>query len=226
MLDVYLRNGRAFLAVRLFLPKREKGIGVVYSHGWGGAHLFDDLHQYLADSGITVASLEQRGYGRSPGKAVLAKWPDDMAAVGEWLRARNRRVWSMGLSTGGTMALVTAGKHAWIGGAIALSPFATLKRIRQDYPPGRKVLADRFGAFRPIDYATADALTWTAKIAPRPAIVVHARGDEIVPFAHAEMIRDHAGATLWAIPRGDHRMQKTDRRALFRRILETLTKAG
>jgi pimeloyl-ACP methyl ester carboxylesterase len=225
MLDVYLRNGRTFLAVKLFLPKRERGLGVVFSHGWGGAHMFDDLHQFLADAGITVASMEQRGYGQSSGNAVLAKWPDDMAAVAEWLRTGKRRVWSMGLSTGGTMALVTAGKHDWISGAIALSPFATLKRIRQDYPPSRKVLADRFGAFRPIDYSTADALTWTAKIAPRPAIVIHARGDEIVPFAHAEMIRDQAGATLWAIPRGDHRLQKIDRPALFKRILETLRKA-
>ena len=224
MLDVYLRNGRTFLAVRLFLPKREKGLGVVHSHGWGGAHSFDDLHQYLADSGVTVASLEQRGYGQSPGKSILAKWPNDMAAVGEWLRARNHRVWSMGLSTGGTMALVTAGKHDWIAGAIALSPFATLKSIHQDYPPCRKTLADRFGAFRPIDYSTADALTWTARIAPRPAIVVHARRDEIVPFAHAEMIRDQAGATLWAMPRGDHRLQKIDRPALFKRILATLAK--
>jgi pimeloyl-ACP methyl ester carboxylesterase len=223
MLDVYLRNGRTFLAVKLFLPERGNGLGVVFSHGWGGAHLFDDLHAFLAKSGVTVASMEQRGYGQSTGKAVLAKWPEDMAAVAEWLRARDLRVWAMGLSTGGTMALVAAGKYPWIRGAIALSPFATLKLIHHDYPPGKKILADRFGPFRPADFETADALAWTGKIAPRPALVVHARNDEIVPFAHAEMIRDKGGATLWEIPGGDHRLQTIDRPALFERVRQSLS---
>ncbi len=223
MVDVYLQSGRAFLAVKLFLPARRNGVGVVYSHGWGGAHLFDDLHGFLADSGVTVASIEQRGYGQSMGKAVLAKWPVDMAVVGAWLQAQDLRVWAMGLSTGGTMALVAAGKRDWIAGAIALSPFATLKLIRRDYPPCRKILADRFGTFRPVDFKTADALAWTGKIAPRPALVIHARGDEIVPFAHAEMIRDQGGATLWEIPGGDHRLQSIDRPALFERIRQTLS---
>ena len=225
MLDVYLRSGRIFLAVKLFLPERANGVGVVYSHGWGGAHLFDDLHAFLAKSGVTVASVEQRGYGQSTGKAVLAKWPEDMAAVGEWLRVRDLSIWTMGLSTGGTMALVTAGKHDWIAGAIALSPFATLKLIHHDYPPCRKILADRFGRFRPADFETADALTWGAKIAPRPALVVHARNDEVVPFAHAEAIRDKCGATIWDIRGGDHRLQTIDRSGLFKRIKQALVKS-
>ena len=224
MLDIYLRNGRIFLAVKLFLPEHANGVGVVFSHGWGGAHLFDDLHAFLARSGVTVASLEQRGYGQSTGKAVLGKWPEDMAAVGEWLRVRTRRIWTMGLATGGTMALVTAGKYDWIAGAIALSPFATLKLIRHDYPPGKEILADRFGTFRSEDFKTADGLSWTAKIAPRPALVVHARNDEIVPFSHAEMLRDKSGATLWDIPDGDHRLQTIDRLGLFKRIKQTLVK--
>ena len=121
------------------------------------------------------------------------------------------------------MALVAAGKFEWIAGAIALSPFATLKLIRRDYPPCKQVLVERFGKFRPMDYRMADGLTWTARIAPRPAVVVHARGDEIVPFAHAEMIRDQGGATLWDIPGGDHRLQSIDRPALFKRITRVLT---
>ncbi len=44
MFDMYLRNGRVFLAVKLVLAERSNGVGVVFSHGWGGAHLFDDLH--------------------------------------------------------------------------------------------------------------------------------------------------------------------------------------
>ena len=220
-----MRSGRGFLAAKLFVPAHPSGPGVVFSHGWGGAHVFDDLHQYLSDRGILVASIEQRGYGRSPGKPALAKWPEDMAAVGEWLRGRASRVFAMGLSTGGTMALVAAGTCEWFAGAIALSPFASLAYIRRDYPPCKKILAARFGTFRPSDYAAANALTWTPRIAPRPAIVAHSRGDEVVPFAHAEMIRDQGGAALWEFADGDHRLQSIDRPSLFKRIRHALLKA-
>ncbi len=43
-----------------------------------------------------------------------------------------------------------------------------------------------------------------------------------MPFAHAEMIRDQGGATLWEFPDGDHRLQLIDPPALFERIKRTL----
>ncbi len=77
--DIYLKNGRVFLHTTRWVPKEANGIGVVFSHGWGGAHVFDDLHQRLAGWGFTVASLEQRGYRESTGKARWASPP-----VGPW----------------------------------------------------------------------------------------------------------------------------------------------
>jgi pimeloyl-ACP methyl ester carboxylesterase len=224
MLDVHLRSGNAFLAARLFLPTRPGSVGVVFCHGWSGAHHFEDLHAELAEAGVTVVSFEQRGYGLSTGRARLSAWPADMAAVAEWLRRRDLRVWVMGLSTGGTVALATAAQHPWIAGAIALSPFARLDRIRADYPPARKIFAEHFGELRAADHRAADALAWAPAIAPRPAVVVHTRRDEIVPFAHAELLRDKAGVTLWELPRGDHRLLKVDRPALFRRIRRLITR--
>lgn len=60
MLDTYLRNGRISLAVKLFLPERANGVGVVFPRGRGEAHRFDDLHGFgfLANSGVTVAPME------------------------------------------------------------------------------------------------------------------------------------------------------------------------
>jgi hypothetical protein len=69
--DIYLKNGRGFLHTTLWVPKEANGIGVVFSHGWGGAHVFGDLHQRLAGWGFTVASLEQRGYWEATGKGRL-----------------------------------------------------------------------------------------------------------------------------------------------------------
>lgn len=217
-LPIYVRNGRTFLMVHLFLPDRSKGVGIVFSHGWKCAHVMDDMHEYLAEAGVTVASLEQRGFGQSTGKARLAKWPEDMAAVGEWLRGLRLRVWSAGLSTGGTLALAAAAKHEWFAGAIALSPFASLDRIMKDYPACQEILTEYFGVLDVKDYAVGDALRWTPLIAPRRAILIHSRGDQVVPFAHAEMIARKTGATLWDIKGGNHRLENINRRKLFERI--------
>ena len=89
MLDVYLRNGRSFLATNLFVPAHPAGPGVVFSHGWGGAHLFDDLHQYLSDTGIFVAFMDQRGYGSSPGTPSLAS-PTRTRSCRSWAAAAGK----------------------------------------------------------------------------------------------------------------------------------------
>lgn len=225
MLPVHLKNGDVFLSCRLFLPRRSNGLGVAYSHGWGGAHVLDDLHAALAGWGFTVASIEQRGYGASTGKARLSTWPADLGAAATWLQQRGLRVWAAGLSTGGTMALVTAARRADLLGALAISPFATLRRIREDYPPCRQVLRQRFGRFAPEDFAMADALRWAPRIAPRRAIVVHCAADDTVPFAHAEAIRDagRGKIELWRIERGDHRLETVNRAPLFTRIRRVLS---
>ena len=225
MLAVHIRHAEIFLSCRLFLPKRSNGIGVAYSHGWGGAHVFDDLHSALAGWGFTVASIEQRGYGASTGKARLSAWPEDLGAAATWLQQRGLQVWAAGLSTGGTMALVTAARRPDLLGAIAISPFATLERIREDYPGCREILRKRFGRFGPADFATADALRWAPRIAPRRAVVLHCTADQTVPFAHAEAIRD-AGRRkieLWRIEGGDHRLETINRAPLFTRIRRVLT---
>lgn len=228
MLPVHLRSGKVFLSCRLFVPQRPNGIGVAYSHGWGGAHVFDDLHARLAEWGFTVASIEQRGYGASSGKAQLSAWPEDLGSAVSWLQARGLKVWVMGLSTGGTMALVTAAQRPDLLGAVAISPFAALRKIQDDYPPCREILRERFGRFAPLDFATADALRWTPRIAPRRAVVIHCAGDEIVPFAHARAIHAAASRTveLWGIPKGDHRLETIKRAPLFARIRSVLARGG
>jgi pimeloyl-ACP methyl ester carboxylesterase len=228
MLPVHLRSGKVFLACRLFVPKRPNGLGVAYSHGWGGAHVFDDLHARLADWGFTVASIEQRGYGASSGKPQISAWPDDLGAAATWLQARGLKVWAMGLSTGGTMALVTAAQRPDLLGAVAISPFATLKKIQEDYPPCREILRERFGRFAAADFAAADARHWAPRIAPRRAVVIHCADDEIVPFAHAKAIRAGAPRTveLWRIPGGDHRLETIKRAPLFDRIRSVLARGG
>ena len=104
-----------------------------------------NLLALLAGRGYTVLRFEQRGYGASTGKADLSMWPVDMAACAAALTQIVNKVWAMGQSTGGTMALVAATQYNCFAGAVSIAPFCSLTRILEDNANARAILEARFG---------------------------------------------------------------------------------
>src|SRR5580765_6308556 len=103
----------------MWTPAKSRNEGIVFCHGWGGGTPYDDLLSMLADRGYTVLRFEQRGYGSSSGLADLSLWPVDMAACAAAMTGIVNKVWAMGQSTGGTMALVAATQYNSFAGAVA-----------------------------------------------------------------------------------------------------------
>jgi dipeptidyl aminopeptidase/acylaminoacyl peptidase len=224
---IYLRNQDVFLGSTLRWPAGgNPRRALVYSHGWGGrrdAPHHADLLDALGAAGIASISLDQRGYFDSTGARALAAWPEDMIALVDWLRDRGiADIWVGGLSTGGTMAIVTAARDPRVHGAIALSPFASLARVLAERPDRAEFLADRFGGLGPATMATGDALAVVGQIAPRRLLIVNARDDGEFSADHGESLHDAAGAssTLWRLDTAGHTLIGTDRAALFRRIID------
>jgi len=56
-----------------------------------------------------------------------------------------------------------------------------------------------------------------------PAIIVHTWGDEIVPFAHAEMIQDQGEATPCGFAGGTHWLETIHWPALFDRVRQVIS---
>ncbi|MBI3090104.1 MAG: alpha/beta fold hydrolase [Candidatus Tectomicrobia bacterium] len=219
--DLHLEHEGCFLFCKFFVPRAADGLGVVFSHGWGGSHKFRDLQEYLAERGAHVLSLEHRGYGRSTGAPKLAAWPRDMSFLAGWLRERGLRVWMMGLSTGGTMTVTATARDPLIAGGIALASFASLEDVYRDRPDSRGILRDRFGELDDADTAAANAKVNVTAIAPRPIYLVHCKGDAAIPYQHARRIAANAAGPCETplLEGGTHFFEGIDRQALFEQFL-------
>lgn len=209
-------DGADLEAVR-FSPARTPRIGVVFAHGWSGAHRFDDLLERLAGRGIAGIRFSQRGYGESTGIAALERWPPDMNAAAALLEAEGIRVWMGGLSTGATMAIAACAANPRALGFFAIAPFLSLPAILRDNADAPTVLERRFGTLPAAAADAADARRHVRALGGRPGLVVHSRLDDTVPFAHGEEIARAGGPTvrLLALDRGNHVLSDVDRGPVF-----------
>lgn len=223
--DIHLEHDGNFLFCKFFVPAEPNGLGVVFSHGWGGSHQFGDLQSVLAAGGFHVLSLEHRGYGRSSGASKLSAWPQDMSFLAAYLRARGLKVWVMGLSTGGTMTVTTTARDPNIAGGISLAAFACLDDLFQFRPDARDILHNRFGELDDEDARAANARENVKSIAPRPIYLVHCKGDEHLTYRHSELIAESAAgaAELLLVDGGSHFFAGIDRPALFEQFIRWMT---
>jgi len=207
----------AVLDALLFEPEGASSLGVVFSHGWGGSHRFDDLLERLAGKGAACLRFFQRGFPPSTGAPDLARWPDDILAAAGVLERRGLPVWFGGQSTGATMAIAACARLPSTPGFFAIAPFASLPEILRDNPDARIALARRFGTLSKEAEEASDARTHLARLAGRPGLIVSSRADDTVPFAHGEALAKAGGPSVRFLPldRGNHVLSDADRSPLF-----------
>lgn len=107
-----------------------------YLHGQGDhSGPFAAMGDILAQHGFSVYAHDHRGFGRSPQPRghidTYDRFVDDTCAVVDRARARNpgARVWLLGLSMGGHIALRAAARLGpRLDGVVALSPGFKLRR--------------------------------------------------------------------------------------------------
>ncbi|CCG08297.1 alpha/beta hydrolase [Pararhodospirillum photometricum] len=112
--DAFLAGDGAVLPARLWRPAGDPVAVVVALHGFNDhAGAFETAGPALAARGLLVFAYDQRGFGRAPGRGT---WPgaarlaaDARAAVQAWrARAPNTRLYLLGESMGGAVALAAA----------------------------------------------------------------------------------------------------------------------
>jgi fermentation-respiration switch protein FrsA (DUF1100 family) len=177
-------------------PAEDRGITVVTFHGNAGT-MADRLEhtRLLHDLGVSILTVEYRGYGNSegsPSEDGLAM--DARAGLAE---ARRRgpanKVVIHGRSLGGAVATRLAATQP-ADGLIIESTFTSLADMagRTTIPLARRLVAYNFDSLSHIRSVTA------------PVLVVHGEQDELIPLSMGETLRDAAGAEWLAIPGGLH----------------------
>ena len=201
------------LSYALFLPEGEPAAGVVILHGAGSAkESHFDFARVARDRGLAALAYDARGHGRSDG----AFGPDaiaDAVAMIRLLHGHVPRVALRGSSLGGFCAILAGSASGGeVGAVVAICPASEamlLQGLRNDRLDGFR--ADLPGLERWLDAVRVrDA---AAALAPETALLLmHARGDEQVPYAHSEELFAAAGEPkrLLLLPGGHHRSLQHD----------------
>jgi uncharacterized protein len=218
------------LAYALFLPDDEPDAGVVILHGAGSAKEshFDFARGCRAD-GMAALAYDARGHGRSGGSFGPSAF-DDALAMADLLRAHAPQIAMRGSSMGGWQAIHAAAKageegrgrgaaadgaaanSAGICAVVAICPAPEAGLLRFVRSGQRPEFACDIEACEPW-LESLDLVEAAGRLAPETALLLmHARGDEQVPYAVSERLYEaaHEPKRLLLMPGGHHRSVQHD----------------
>jgi len=189
---------------------------MVILHGAGsGKESHGDFGRLCAASGWAAVSYDQRGHGEGTDRmspAALA----DVGRMATFLATREGvdpgRVCVRGSSMGGYLAIHAAATEDRLAGAIAICPASEdgLRRGLRDGSLEMRADVDALDAW----LSEHDLREAVAELGPKPLILLHARGDERVPYAWSEELyaraRSADAARLVILPGGHHRSVQHD----------------
>ena len=181
------------------------GSAVLHFHGNGEvvADWVGGFDQGLAAAGIATYFGEYRGYGASTGRPALGAMLDDALAIADASGVDPSKLVVYGRSVGSIYALHVAANRPVAGLVIESGIADVLERL------ALRIRPDELGATEAqVQSAIAARLDHRAKMQATtcPVLVLHARGDDLVPPIHAETLAGWAGdrAELILFDRGDH----------------------
>lgn len=157
---------------------------IVFTHGNGElidswVHQFDEPRNW----GFAVLLVEYPGYGRSPGTPSQKTITRTMSEVQTWVGKRvdidPNGIVAYGRSLGGGAATIFAdqGRTAAI---ILESTFSSVSKIAKSMGAPAFLIRDPF-----------DSLSVVRKY-KKPILIIHGTEDRVIPFVHAEELRDAA----------------------------------
>ena len=201
------------LSYALFLPGEEPRAGIVICHGAGSAKEshFDYARNAVAH-GFAAVAFDARGHGRSDGAFGPTAF-DDVLAICALMREHTPHVALRGSSMGGFCAI-----HAAARAEDPLAAVVAICPAPEDFLL-RGLRSQRLTDFRvdleasEVWLATLDIRAATASLAGRTALLImHARGDEQVPYTLSEELFEAAGdpKRLLIVPGGHHRSLQHD----------------
>ena len=207
--ELCARNG---LAYALFRPDGEPTAGVVILHGSGSAkESHFDFGRLCREAGMAALAYDARGHGRSDGP-LGASSIDDALAMCDLMREHAPRVALRGSSMGGSVAIHAASRDPDVAAVVAICPApedVLVRALRSGELPGLE--ADREALERFLE--SLDLYDAVSRLGPATALLLlHARGDEQVPYTVSEELHAaaHEPKRLILFPGGHHRSLQHD----------------
>jgi len=175
--SVVFKSGDGLQLSGWYIPAKNSKFTMLFCHGNGGniMHRLDSI-SIFCNLGLDCFIFDYRGYGSSEGKADEEGTYLDVMAAYKWLREEKKisadNIIVFGRSLGGSIAAQLASKVK-VEALIIESAFTSYVDIGKKFYPYMPVRwFARFG-YRTIDYV---------KDINCPVMIIHSRGDEIIPF--------------------------------------------
>jgi uncharacterized protein len=194
------------LAYTLWLPDSEPWGGLVVIHGaMSCKENHHDMARAARAAGLAAVCFDLRGHGETGGR-LDGRVLDDVAAIAELVP---RPLALRGSSLGGYLAIAAA-ERAGAGAIVAVCP-ASGDGLARALRTGRLEF--------PVDLPAAEAvllehdLGLIVERSATPLILIHAEGDEQVPYRHSVELHERSAAPLKrliVVPGGHHRSVQHD----------------
>ncbi len=185
--DVYFQTSDSVKLHGWFIPAGDARATVLFFHGNAG-NISDRLEsvRIFHELGLNTFIFDYRGYGKSGGQTTEKGTYLDSEAALDYLLTREdvigRKIILFGRSLGGSIAAWLARERS-PDAVILESAFTSMNDVAAKHYPFVPVrLLSRF------DYNTRDYI----REVKCPALVIHSRGDELIPFEHGEKLFETA----------------------------------
>ena len=198
---------------------------VIVLHGAGSRkENHADYARAAVAHGLAALTFDNRGHGETEGplgNGVI----DDIGALAAWLAARpeveDGRIGVRGSSMGGLLAVHAAAESPDIAAAVAICPAAEwmlaedVQRELDGRPPrtGSAMSEMRVDAPALADWLDHhDVEDAAERMGSKPLLLIHARGDEVVPYTQSEKLYERAAEPkrLVLLEGGHHRSAQHD----------------
>ncbi len=215
------------LAGLFYLPKsasaQKPAPGVIVCHGLGSKkenHL--GFAEYIAEQGFAALAFDWRGHGESAGN-LDDHAHDDVTAAIAYLSRRpevdRNRLAVRGASMGAFLALLAAAQDARLKAVVAVATGTRETLLMAT--AAQKVGKDAIDYARDARLQRKPLAAWlekldvyasVARIAPRPILFIHSKGDEIIPYQATEHLYAAAGEPkqVLLLDGGHHRFAQQD----------------
>jgi alpha-beta hydrolase superfamily lysophospholipase len=214
------------IAYHLWLPvSDEPAPAVVVFHGAGSQkENHADYARAALAHGFAALTFDNRGHGETEGRlgpGVIADLQRLARFVAERPEVDERRVAVRGSSMGGLLAIHMAAASDAVAAVVAICPasekmmLTSVRPVAEGKPPpaGSYLESMRIDAKALVawleEHEVADAVE---RLGAKPLLLIHAKGDEQVPYQHSEELHARAAEPkrLLLLEGGDHRSAQHD----------------